>query len=168
MSNKRVRGVNLLVAAAVAAALPQLSLSAEAATAQDDELDEVVVYGIVYRNRTTDTAPVLSYDLEYFQRNLGMYMMTWAVSHFATAGFQAVHLGTCYSQRALYKTQFPGIQFFNGFRWSPNLDELKFLLDRDERRIGRHALELAEFQDQFYHGRIDAMAIHSTFALAKR
>ena len=34
----------------------------------DSELDEVVVYGIVYRNRTTDTAPVLSYDLEYFQR----------------------------------------------------------------------------------------------------
>lgn len=31
-------------------------------------LDEVIIQGIVYRNRTTDTSPVLSYDLEYFQR----------------------------------------------------------------------------------------------------
>ena len=33
------------------------------------QLDAVVVQGeIAYRNRTTDTEPVLSYDLEYFQR----------------------------------------------------------------------------------------------------
>ena len=33
------------------------------------QLDTVVVQGeITYRNRTTDIAPVLSYDLEYFQR----------------------------------------------------------------------------------------------------
>ncbi len=68
MSKKCVRGVNLLVAAAVAAALPSMVFAAEPAPTADSELDEVVVYGIVYRNRTTDTAPVLSYDLEYFQR----------------------------------------------------------------------------------------------------
>ena len=33
------------------------------------QLDTVVVQGeITYRNRTADIAPVLSYDLEYFQR----------------------------------------------------------------------------------------------------
>ncbi len=31
--------------------------------------DELIVYGtVVTRNRTESTAPVLSYDLEYFQR----------------------------------------------------------------------------------------------------
>lgn len=39
-----------------------------AAAQPDTELEEVLVYGIYYRNRTTDVEPVLSYDLEYFQR----------------------------------------------------------------------------------------------------
>jgi outer membrane receptor protein involved in Fe transport len=52
-----------LVLAAEAAA--QTSLAAEAPT----EVSELVVTGeIVYRNRTEETAPVLSYDREYFQR----------------------------------------------------------------------------------------------------
>ena len=42
--------------------------SADAA-GEPRQLDAVVVQGeITYRNRTSDTAPVLSYDLEYFQR----------------------------------------------------------------------------------------------------
>lgn len=55
------------LALSIAAATPVL-VRAEAP--QDaDTLDRVVVKGeIVYRDRTDDTAPVLSYDLEYFQR----------------------------------------------------------------------------------------------------
>jgi outer membrane receptor protein involved in Fe transport len=66
MSHRNVRPAVLLAAAAVAASAAPSAMTAE--TAPADELSEVVVYGIVYRNRTTDTAPVLSYDLEYFQR----------------------------------------------------------------------------------------------------
>ena len=44
----------------------QAVIAAEPAPAPggQPELEEVLVYGIYYRNRTTDTAPVLSYDLE--------------------------------------------------------------------------------------------------------
>ncbi len=35
---------------------------------QQNAVDEVVVNGIVFRERTEATAPILSYDLEYFQR----------------------------------------------------------------------------------------------------
>ncbi len=66
MSHRNVRTAVLLAAAAIAASVSPAAMTAE--TAPADELSEVVVYGIVYRNRTTDTAPVLSYDLEYFQR----------------------------------------------------------------------------------------------------
>ncbi|MGH8084072.1 MAG: TonB-dependent receptor plug domain-containing protein [Lysobacter sp.] len=53
-------------AAPVSVAAPAAAPAAEAAMKQ---LDTVVVQGeIVYRNRTPDIAPVLSYDLEYFQR----------------------------------------------------------------------------------------------------
>lgn len=79
------------------------------------------------------------YDLEYLSRNLGMYMMTRAAELFAAEGFSWLHLGTCYSERALYKTQFSGIEFFNGFRWSSDLDSLKHLLRRDVRSA--HALQ---------------------------
>lgn len=60
---------------ALAAAAPLvLACQAHAETAADEAaapaaVEEVVVTGeIVFRNRTEDTAPTLSYDLEYFQR----------------------------------------------------------------------------------------------------
>lgn len=68
------------------------------------------------------------YDLARKDRNLGMFLMTRAAEFLAAAGYRHLHLGTCYSERALYKTQFDGVEFFNGHRWSSNLDELKFLV----------------------------------------
>ena len=42
------------------------------------------------------------YDLNYYARNLGMFMMTSAVALFAERGVKHLYLGTCYSQtRAL-------------------------------------------------------------------
>lgn len=60
----------LLLPAGVALAAPDTATDAATAIAGDPkDLDAVVVQGeIAYRNRTDDTAPVLSYDLEYFQR----------------------------------------------------------------------------------------------------
>ena len=60
----------LLLPAAGVIAAPDTTADAAATIAGDPkDLDAVVVQGgIAYRNRTNDTAPVLSYDLEYFQR----------------------------------------------------------------------------------------------------
>ena len=56
----------LLLPAAGALAAPDTAIDA---AAEPKDMDGVVVQGeIAYRNRTDDTAPVLSYDLEYFQR----------------------------------------------------------------------------------------------------
>src|SRR5438552_1304088 len=82
------------------------------------------------------------YDLAYHPRNLGMFMMTSAVQFFAERQMPALYLGTCYSEHALYKTQFAGAQFFNGFRWSDNLKELKYLLSRDRAPLEHHLLEM--------------------------
>ncbi|HVY69743.1 MAG TPA: hypothetical protein VHH73_07415 [Verrucomicrobiae bacterium] len=94
------------------------------------------------------------YDLEWFQRNLGMFMMTGALRFFRERGLGHLYLGTCYSQRALYKTQFPGIQFFNGFRWSGDLAELKYMITREQGAIEKHLLETEEFREQFYGGQV--------------
>lgn len=60
----------------VVMALPGLPVAAQVASAPQatsdqnklEEVEEVVVYSTRYRDRTVETAPVLSYDLEYFQK----------------------------------------------------------------------------------------------------
>jgi arginyl-tRNA--protein-N-Asp/Glu arginylyltransferase len=103
------------------------------------------------------------YDLNYYARNLGMFMMTSAVELFAGRGCKRLYLGTCYSPNALYKTQFAGAEFFNGFRWSDDMKELKFILNRDQGRLEQHLLETAEFRDEFYDGDLEKIAAASEF-----
>ena len=105
------------------------------------------------------------YDLQSPRPNLGMFMMTAAVDYFAREGFERLYLGTCYSERALYKTQFPGVEFFNGFRWSPNMDELKFALRRIDPK--KHLLENDDFRAQFYGGSISNLAALGSFEIDK-
>jgi hypothetical protein len=88
-----------------------------------------------------------------------MFMMTSAVKFFAEQGFAHVHLGTCYSTRALYKAQFPGMEYFNGFAWSGDLAELKRVIGRDT--SGPHLLEEPKFQAA--HGGWPAIAAASRF-----
>jgi arginyl-tRNA--protein-N-Asp/Glu arginylyltransferase len=103
------------------------------------------------------------YDLNYYRRNLGMYMMTFAVSFFADRGFRFLYLGSCYQPNALYKTQFAGAQFFNGIRWSENLKELKYLLGRDRQPSGQHLLESSEYRYNFYEEDLAGIGSRSRF-----
>ena len=92
-----------------------------------------------------------------------MFMMTSAVALFAERGFKHLYLGTCYSQTALYKTQFAGAEFFNGFRWSDDLDELKFIIKRDKKELDQHLLETDEYREKFYTGDLGRIADASAF-----
>lgn len=92
------------------------------------------------------------YDLNYYSRNLGMYMMTSSVKFFADAGYDYLYLGSCYNKNALYKTQFGGAEFFNGFGWSSNIAELKYLIRRDHPGVEHHLLETPDFCKRFYDG----------------
>lgn len=103
------------------------------------------------------------YDLNYYSRNLGMFMMTSAVEFFAKAKFECLYLGSCYVQNALYKTQFPGAEFFNGVRWSSNLKELKYLISRDKQELTEHLLEVEEYRESFYKTDLTGIAGASSF-----
>lgn len=103
------------------------------------------------------------YDLNYYARNLGMFMMTSAVELFSDSGTKFLYLGTCYSDTALYKTQFAGAEFFNGFRWSDDMDELKFIIKRDKKELTQHLLETQEYRDEFYAGNLEKMSSASAF-----
>jgi len=105
------------------------------------------------------------YDLNYSNRNLGMFMMTAAAAEFAARSVKHLYLGTCYSENALYKTQFLGAEFFNGFRWSDDLNELKFLIERDKKKGGGHLLENLEYRKQFYADDLAKIAGASAFSV---
>lgn len=106
------------------------------------------------------------YDLRYFERNLGIFMMTSAVQFFAKAGYEFLYLGSCYQPNALYKTQFAGAQFFNGVRWSENLRELKFLVQRDQQQTRGHLLECDEYLHEFWEGALDKIVPASHFQVS--
>jgi len=105
------------------------------------------------------------YDLTYYARNLGMFMMTSTVMRLAETGLRFLYLGTCYSRNALYKVQFAGGEFFNGFLWSVNLDELKFLLRREDQEQHQHLLESAEYRTTFYSGELANISTATAFRL---
>src|SRR5258708_36565910 len=94
-----------------------------------------------------------------------MFMMTLAVAEFAGRNFKNIYLGTCYSDNALYKTQFTGAEFFNGFRWSDDLDELKFIIKRDKKDLSQHLLETDEYREKFYSGDLEKMTKASGFQI---
>ena len=90
------------------------------------------------------------YDLSYFNNNLGMFMMTQTVKLLAENGFDYLYLGTCYSRNSMYKKQFSGVEFWNGFKWTQNMKELKYLISRDQQEdIDIHLLE-SGYIEQFY------------------
>jgi arginyl-tRNA--protein-N-Asp/Glu arginylyltransferase len=105
------------------------------------------------------------YDLNYYARNLGMFMMTSAAARFAEHGTRHLYLGTCYSATALYKTQFHGAEFFTGFRWSEDMDELKFILKRDKKELYQHLLETEAYRNEFYAGNLAQITEASSFRI---
>lgn len=103
------------------------------------------------------------YDLNYYSRNLGMYMMTSAAAFFKDAGFQHLYLGSCYLENALYKTQFKGAEFFNGYRWSDDLQELKYLIARSQKEQEEHLLETGRYRDEFCPTDLPGLAARTPF-----
>jgi hypothetical protein len=101
------------------------------------------------------------YDLNYYSRNLGMFMMTSAVGFFKERGCEFLFLGSCYTNNALYKTQFAGVEFFNGVRWSEDMDELKYLIQRDGGQVRQHLLETEEYRELYYDGNL-AQAVEAS------
>jgi hypothetical protein len=107
------------------------------------------------------------YDLNYHRRNLGMFMMTSAVSHFAGERWHYLYLGSCYSSNAFYKTQFTGAEFFNGARWSQNLDELKHLIARHQTPQTTHLFESSTYLHEFYDGELGKLVEASLFRIPR-
>jgi leucyl-tRNA---protein transferase len=104
------------------------------------------------------------YDLRYLKRSLGMFMMTTVVAELAKQGIGHLYLGSCYSKSALYKTQYEGIEWFNGASWSHDLEALKYLID-EEAPVEKHLYERADYLHRFHDGSLGALVERSPFSI---
>ena len=85
-------------------------------------------------------------DPQFSKANLGARMMLEAVLRAKENDKKYIYLGTSYTRPSLYKTQYGGVEFFNGSSWSDNIKELKYLIDR---KSDNYLFQDKEYSRQF-------------------
>ncbi len=115
------------------------------------EGDREVGYAVCFANDNLLQYAHAFYDLSFLTENLGARMMLEAVSWAKENGKSFAYLGTAYEESSLYKTEFKGVEFFNGFAWSKNIDELKaFIKAAGE----EYLLKNKDYLENFHEGNL--------------
>jgi hypothetical protein len=87
------------------------------------------------------------YDTSYTDQNMGMGMMLRAIITAQQQGLKYAYLGTVYTEASLYKTQFKGCEYFTGFGWNSDVDELKQLIRSSS---NGHVLERVSDKEEIF------------------
>lgn len=115
----------------------------------EDKEEKPVGYAVCYISDEILQYAHSFYDLKFFSGNLGARMMLEAVMWAKENNRKFVYLGTCYEDKSLYKTEFKGVEFFNGLGWSKNLEELKALI---KRKAPNYLLRDKDYLETFHQG----------------
>lgn len=112
---------------------------------QSDLLQKIVVYQsakektlVAYVFEVSD--PSMShfwfsfYDLAYARQSLGMWLMLDSAREAQKRGSEHFYVGTVYNAKALYKTAFENLEYWNGSRWCRDTKGLKARSKSDEGR----------------------------------
>lgn len=104
----------------------------------------LVTHTTIYRSADAPVAYVLEaehgsmghywysfYDLAYSQSSLGLWLMLDALCDAQKRGLAYYYLGTVYGPKALYKTNFTPLEWWDGTKWNTHLDSLKTLSHND-------------------------------------
>ena len=114
-----------------------------------DQDQKPVGYAVCFTNEKFLQYAHAFYDLNFLKESLGARMILEAVNWAKENNRQYAYLGTCYDEGALYKTEFSGVEFFNGFAWSRNLEELKALIKRES---SEYLLKDKDYLENFHEG----------------
>lgn len=74
------------------------------------------------------------YDLALIHQSLGMWLLLDVTRDAKLQGKQYFYVGTVYGEKALYKTAFEDLEYWNGQEWSANIVAIKQLGRSDEKR----------------------------------
>jgi hypothetical protein len=92
------------------------------------------------------------YEPKYTKVSVGNHLLAETLATLRSAGCDYAYLGTCYTNRDLYKTRFPGMQFFNGYTWSSDRAELRLFIGRQQAIEQTHVLSTETYLDAFANG----------------
>lgn len=87
-------------------------------------------YAICYKNPAMIHYCYPFYDLEKAVKDMGLIMMTKTIEYAKTSGLKYVYLGSLQRPGDVYKLQFSGIEWFDGQKWSTDLEEVKSILSK--------------------------------------
>lgn len=90
--------------------------------------NDPVGYCICYQNTDILHYAYPFYNLENNLNNLGIGMMTKAIMWAKEQGLKYVYLGSAQNEKAIYKTQFMGFEWFDGEAWQDDIEKLKEIL----------------------------------------
>lgn len=113
---------------------------------------EVVGYQILVVEDDFWHAAHVFYHPDYVGASLGTRMLLEACILTQKKGARYCYLGTCYGKGGFYKRNLPGFEFFNGFGWSRDIEELKYLNERDQ---DDYLLREKEYLERFSSGKIE-------------
>jgi len=65
------------------------------------------------------------FDLEYAYKSLGMWLMVDSARYAKKNKKKYLYLGTVYGEKALYKTNFDFLEYWNGNKWTGNKKRLR-------------------------------------------
>lgn len=88
---------------------------------------DIVAYVLEVEDGTMGHYWYSFYDLHYVQQSLGMWLMLDCVRAAKQRGLTHYYLGTVYGEKALYKTNFQPLEWWDGSEWSSDTKRLREL-----------------------------------------
>ncbi len=85
-------------------------------------------YAITYQSTSFLHYSYPFYDLEQSPKDTGLGMMILAILYAQESGLDYVYLGSLQRPSDTYKLQFEGLEWFDGTRWSTDLEDAKNVL----------------------------------------
>jgi arginyl-tRNA--protein-N-Asp/Glu arginylyltransferase len=89
-------------------------------------------YAICYENSHMIHYSYPFYDIEKASKDMGMIMMVKTIAEAQTLGLKYIYLGSLQRSSDVYKLQFSGIEWFDGEKWSSDIEKAKEVLGKIE------------------------------------
>jgi arginyl-tRNA--protein-N-Asp/Glu arginylyltransferase len=89
-----------------------------------------VAYTICYKNNQIIHYSYPFYDVAKAPKDTGLGMMLMAIGFAKDNGLKYVYLGSLQRPTDTYKLQFAGLEWFDGKKWSTDLEEVKKILKK--------------------------------------
>lgn len=75
------------------------------------------------------------FDLKFAYSSFGMWLMLDRTKRAKEIGLKNYYLGTVYGDKALYKTNIPSLEYWNGSEWIQDIQKLKLRARTDDDRV---------------------------------